>query len=134
MELTKKFPPSKAFLLSVLPHLPLFYPLKSWLHIYIDLKSFIENYEIYWYIFSYNFTILFKFMSILKNKLNNWTHRKGLSWWQCPRGVYFVPKPYNCPKVRQMHDENFYNCPQFACCVQWNILKFAHFVPFVGSF
>ena len=50
------------------------------------------------------------------------------------RGVYFVPKLYNCPKARQAHDENFYNCPQFACCVQWNILKFAHFVPFVGSF
>ena len=34
------------------------------------------------------------------------------------RGVYFVPKLYNCPKVRQAHDENFYNCPQFALCTQ----------------
>ena len=34
----------------------------------------------------------------------------------------------------QAHDENFYNCPQFAGCMQWNILKFAYFVtlcPFV---
>ena len=28
---------------------------------------------------------------------------------------------------------NFYNCPQFAPCVQSNILKLAHFVSFVGS-
>ena len=49
------------------------------------------------------------------------------------RGVYFVQKLYNCPKTRQKRGENFYNCPQFACCVQWNILKFAHFVPFVES-
>ena len=34
------------------------------------------------------------------------------------RGVYFVPKLYNCPKAQQARDENFYNCPQFACCVQ----------------
>ena len=32
------------------------------------------------------------------------------------RGVYFVPKLYNCPKVWQMCGETFYNCPQFACC------------------
>ena len=54
----------------------------------------------------------------------------------CPknRGVYFVPKLYNCLKAQQVRDENFYNCPQFACCVQWNILKFTRFVPFIGSF
>ena len=27
------------------------------------------------------------------------------------RGVYFVPKLYNCPKVQQICGENFYNCP-----------------------
>ena len=32
----------------------------------------------------------------------------------------------------QVRGEIFYNCPQFACCAQWNILKFARFVPFVG--
>ena len=53
---------------------------------------------------------------------------------QLIRGVYFVPKLYNCPKARQVRDENFYDCPQFACCAQWNILKFAHFVSFVESF
>ena len=49
------------------------------------------------------------------------------------RGVYFVPKLYNCPIARQERDEKFYNCPQFAWCVPCNILKFAHFVPFVQS-
>ena len=27
------------------------------------------------------------------------------------RGVYFVPKLYNCPKVRQARDENFIIAP-----------------------
>ena len=49
------------------------------------------------------------------------------------RGVYFVPKFYNCPKARQVCGEKFYNCPQFARWAQWNILKFARFVPFVVS-
>ena len=30
------------------------------------------------------------------------------------RGVYFVPKLYNCPKAQEARDENFYNFPQFA--------------------
>ena len=50
------------------------------------------------------------------------------------RGLYFVPKLSICPKARQAHDENFYNCPQFAHCAQWNIFKVAHSMPFVGSF
>ena len=50
-----------------------------------------------------------------------------------PRGVYFVPKLYNCPIAQQGRDEKFYNCPQFAQCVQCNIFKFARFVPFVQS-
>ena len=33
-----------------------------------------------------------------------------------------------------MRAENFYIFPQFARCAQLNILKFAGFVPFVGSF
>ena len=42
------------------------------------------------------------------------------------RGVYFVPKLYNCPKAQQVHDENFYNCPQFACCA----MKYLKISPF----
>ena len=47
------------------------------------------------------------------------------------RGVYFVPNLYNCHIAWQARDEKFYNCPQFAQWVKCNILKFAHFVPFV---
>ena len=50
-------------------------------------------------------------------------------------GVYILSRNFIiAPKAWQAQDENFYNCPQFACCAQWNILKFACFVPFVGCF
>ena len=55
-------------------------------------------------------------------------------WFWIIRGVYFVPKLYNCPKARQACDENFYIFPQFPCChFPLRIWKFASFVPFVGS-
>ena len=43
-----------------------------------------------------------------------------------PQNFIIAQKP---PKAQQARGENFYNCPQFAHCVQWNILKFPHFVP-----
>ena len=46
--------------------------------------------------------------------------------WKPVRGVYFVLKLNSCPKVQHMHGEN---CPHFALCAQWNILKFAHYAP-----
>ena len=50
-------------------------------------------------------------------------------------GVYILTQNFIiAPKAREARDENFYNCPQFARCAQWNILKFARLVPFVGSF
>ena len=47
-------------------------------------------------------------------------------------GVYILSKNFLiAPKEQEVRGENFYNCPQFACCTQWNI--FGHFMPFVGS-
>ena len=53
----------------------------------------------------------------------------------CEAGVCILSQNFIiAPKARQVRDENFYNCPQSAHCTQWNILKFPHFVPFLGSF
>ena len=49
-------------------------------------------------------------------------------------GVYILSKNFLiAPKEQEVRGENFYNCPQFARCAQWNILKFVCFVSFVGS-
>ena len=40
------------------------------------------------------------------------------------RGVYFVPKFTNCPKMRQAHDAPIYNCNQI--CI--NLKKFGKFL------
>ena len=50
------------------------------------------------------------------------------------RGVYFVPKFYNCPKARGVRTENFYICPNSHNVRECNISNFAHFVLFLGSF
>ena len=59
----------------------------------------------------------------IRNSLGMTSKKKVHMEEHCPnekgnRGVYFVPKLYNCPKVQQACDEIFYICPHFAHCVQ----------------
>ena len=52
-------------------------------------------------------------------------------------GVYILSQNFiiaPMPKVWQARDENFYNCPQFACCMQWNIFNLSVLWPLLDRF
>ena len=86
-----------------------------------------------------NFILFFHQDSRWKTNLNKKNEEKvinsnksihTLSW---HAGVYILSQNFIIAPRGWARDENFYNCPQFEWCEQWNILKFAHFVPIVLS-